>query len=514
MTFIPRRAHCCRAQPHPQCTCDDLIKEWCKPSLHQRVCLDAPQHLPRNFSVRSALANRRVRESEACKWDDVEVLLKASIYRDELDMLQVWVLSWLDAMDECFPRLHVVSDVPEHNASFRGVFRSLPNVTFHTLRYPFAMETFYSIQWPMVWADNFTTARHVLILDADTPLVLPLRCHHLFDAEELPVWRSWATGLRWTWVSDEIFARLADLGAPSRLSGSEQAAPKSQGLQRAHRQAKERVQSLLRRPRPADSLRVLNVPGKLRTLPRDFMSFFPVVIPRAVLRPLRELLGAACAAGLLDDARTSHADGAEAFAGMQRGRDLRKAGACADFDRVWLAIGRPSYADLLGRVAMLLRPAPAIRALHCPPLARMPGYESCEHFVPVAEHLKHPHQRPTVGGMLRHMPHRAAAAAYGASLRERAVAFARGQAPIPPELFYYPRNRSSAVLESVAARRLRPDSPRRVCGRPREGAASRGRRDGPAATTAQAAQQQSPKHNHKRRGPLYGLLRSKIARSK
>ena len=116
----------------------------------------------------------------------MEVLLKASIFRDELALMHEWVLSYLTQM-ECFPRLHVVSDVPESNASFRGVFRSIPNVTFHALRYPFAMDTFYAIQWPMMWADNFTTARHILVLDADTPLVLPLRCHHLFDEDELPV---------------------------------------------------------------------------------------------------------------------------------------------------------------------------------------------------------------------------------------------------------------------------------------------------------------------------------------
>ena len=43
----------------------------------------------------------------------------------------------------------------------------------------------------MMWADRFTTAAHAMIFDADTPLALPLRCHHLFDATERPVWRSW-----------------------------------------------------------------------------------------------------------------------------------------------------------------------------------------------------------------------------------------------------------------------------------------------------------------------------------
>ena len=134
--------HCCREQPHPQCSCDDLIKEWCAPSLWERVCLAVPPEsvrLPVEFTstVSSLLAAWRARQPtsgarSACKWDDVEVLLKASIYRDELALMQEWVLAWLTRM-ECFPRLHVVSDVPESNASFRGVFRSVPNVSFHTI---------------------------------------------------------------------------------------------------------------------------------------------------------------------------------------------------------------------------------------------------------------------------------------------------------------------------------------------------------------------------------------------
>ena len=101
--------------------------------------------------------------------------------------------------------------------------------------------------------------------------------------------------------------------------------------------------------------------------------------------------------------------------------------------------------------------------------------------MPVAEHLKHPHQRPAAGVALRHIGTRAAAAAYGETLRVRTRAFARGEGPIPPELFYYPLNRSAAVLARVRSRLLRPDSPGRVCGRP---ARNPRRRVGPTAPPA------------------------------
>lgn len=31
-------------------------------------------------------------------------------------------------------------------------------------------------------------ARHVLVFDTDSPPLLPLRCHLLFDDEERPLW--------------------------------------------------------------------------------------------------------------------------------------------------------------------------------------------------------------------------------------------------------------------------------------------------------------------------------------
>ena len=51
----------------------------------------------------------------ACIWDDIEVLLKASVYSDERVLIQGWVLAWLRALlaaRTCAPRLHVISDLP------------------------------------------------------------------------------------------------------------------------------------------------------------------------------------------------------------------------------------------------------------------------------------------------------------------------------------------------------------------------------------------------------------------
>ena len=49
-------------------------------------------------------------------------------------------------------------NLSEEASAFRGLFRNVPNLSFHTLRYPVPMDPFYAIQWPMMWADNFTVA--------------------------------------------------------------------------------------------------------------------------------------------------------------------------------------------------------------------------------------------------------------------------------------------------------------------------------------------------------------------
>ena len=287
-----------------------------------------------------------------------------------------------------------------------STFERVPNSTLHVLEYPASMRaagvgtagrkqplihglpaSFYSIQWPFMWADNWTRAEHIMILDTDTWPVLPLRCHHLFDTEERPIWHTWQWPKPPAWT--------------------------------AH------VNAML--PRSAQS-------------PRDFMTFFPVVIPRKVLPTARAIV--------------ARAHGVH-------------------FDAAWLKIKNPSYADIIGKVATSSHPD-ALRVVHCPALGkinqRIPerllrdqqGNGSCLNVVPVTEHLKHP-QRDCHTGTCHHLS-RAAAVQYGRQLRRHAAQFAKGRAPLPWQLFHYQFNRSEAELRRIGDRLLAADTPGRVCG--------------------------------------------------
>ena len=195
----------------------------------------------------------------------------------------------------------------------------------------------------------------------------------------------------------------------------------------------------------------------------DFMTYFPVVLPRALLRATRALLCAACAAGLLDGPPVGHpaATGGAPLVGLQHGAQLRQDGACADFDRVWLALGRPSYADLLAKVSLLL-PASAdaaVQWVHCP--AKPTPRGACRDWVTPAPHVKY----PSGSGSLT----RAQAAAFGARLARQAQRFVRGDGTLPAELFAYNLSRPASVLREISRRVLRRDPPGLVCGRPGDG---------------------------------------------
>ena len=140
----------------------------------------------------------------ACEWDRTEIVLKASVVPRDQPFAAEWVSAYLAAM-RCFPRLHVLAD----NASQVSLhFLRVPNVTVHELAYPKGMRSagigqharadkihglpaaHFAIQWPFLWVDNFTSAEHVLVFDTDSVPMLPLRCHHLFDEGERPVWHT------------------------------------------------------------------------------------------------------------------------------------------------------------------------------------------------------------------------------------------------------------------------------------------------------------------------------------
>lgn len=118
------------SRPRHRCTRDarcscDCIKNRCSADVHAQACTHAtpflharedPRHESRIEEAASALARALERSSGmACIWDDIEVLLKASVYSDERVLIQGWVLAWLRALlaaRTCAPRLHVISDLP------------------------------------------------------------------------------------------------------------------------------------------------------------------------------------------------------------------------------------------------------------------------------------------------------------------------------------------------------------------------------------------------------------------
>ena len=362
----------------------------------------------------------------ACEWDQTEIVLKASIEDRDQPLAAEWVQAYLGAMG-CFPRLHVLAD--SLTTAVASTFERVPNRTFHVLEYPAPMRaagvgtpgrkqplvhglpaSYYSIQWPFMWADNWTRAEHILVLDTDTWPVLPLRCHHLFDTEERPIWHTWQWPKPPAWT--------------------------------AH------VNAML--PRSAQS-------------PRDFMTFFPVVIPRKVLPTAR--------------------------ATVERAHGVH-------FDAAWLKIENPSYADIIGKVATSSHPD-ALRVVHCPALGKInqpiperllrdqQGNDSCLNVVPVTEHLKHP-QRDCHTGTCHHLS-RAAAVQYGRQLRRHATQFAKGRALLPWQLFHYQFNRSEAELRRIGDRLLAADSPGRVCGARRPTLAEAASPSGAASRSSHAA---------------------------
>ena len=336
-----------------------------------------------------------------CAWDQTEVVVKASVEPRDQPFATEWVQAYTTAMS-CFPRLHVLAD-SLGDPVVRAPFERVPNVTLHELNYPAPMRAagmgvpgrnqqqihrlppaYYSIQWPFLWADNWTVAAHIMVFDTDTLPLLPLRCHHLFDDSERPIWHTWE------WRKSPGWTEPINAIVP-----------------------------------PA---------GRSR---RDFMTFFPIVIPRVILPTAREAV---------EKAHGAH------------------------FDDAWLRIKNPSYADLLGKVAQSSHPD-LLRVVHCPALGRinepipaalLQSQFPCLGMVSITEHLKHP-QRDCHTGTCHHQS-RASALQYGRMLRREAARFVAGQRTVPWQLFHYQFNRSEAQLQSIGSQLLREDAPGRTCG--------------------------------------------------
>lgn len=319
-----------------------------------------------------------------CKWWEVEFLLKASVRPSEQPLFARWTRAYVHFMS-CFPRLHVVSDDATRTLNANH-FVDVPNVTFHQMVYPACFppdhnqKVYWRIQLPMMWADRFTTAAHVAIFDVDTPLALPLRCHHLFDATERPVWRSWRWNhpLHWSILNDNYFLR-----------------------------------------------RRMNI-----STGHDFMTFFPVVIPRKILPIARQFMT----------------------------NDTRHCVRC-EFSCAFLRHPKPCYADIIGKSLAFLRPA-WVRWIVCDDAASNP----CADFVPPTEHVKHPHQNAYLRGY-----HYAQSKAIGYAdqlFRDTRLLTTSRTHPMPNYMFHHARrNRTLDERRGASYRLTAEDEEGRMCGR-------------------------------------------------
>lgn len=155
----------------------------------------------------------------------------------------------------CFPRLHVITKTDQFPKAKRFL-RGIPNVTYRENAFTQAVEdagSYIMIQWHLVWADNFTTAPHILFFDVDAVPILPLQCHHLFDDSERPMLYAWRYNRPTHWTQpDSAIMQAAQLRGETF-------------------------------PR-AFTATMANL---------DFMTFWPIVAPRYVLPELRRLVTAA-----------------------------------------------------------------------------------------------------------------------------------------------------------------------------------------------------------------------------
>lgn len=320
-----------------------------------------------------------------CKWWQVEFLLKASVLPAERMSYKPWVRAYAYFMT-CFPRLNVVSD---DVLKVKAHFDNVPNVSFHQIVYPryypsdLNAKVFWRMQLPMMWADNFTTAPHILVLDIDTPLILPLRCHHLFDLNERSVWHTWKWDhpLHWATLNDNYFLR-----------------------------------------------RKMNIPSGY-----DFMTFFPVVIPREILPIARAVMV----------------------------NDSRHCRHC-DFDRAFLSHPKPSYADMIGKTLAFLKPT-LIHWVHCSQPSNASWSEECIDFVPAAEHTKHPTQAIHTQSNVLHFDY-SKAVAYANRLFQATKGLTEHRYNLPDYVFHYVKNRTLNEKSEIIRRLISEDSPTRVCG--------------------------------------------------
>ena len=306
-----------------------------------------------------------------CKWDQIECLLKASFSAKEGVMLTRFVAGYSLAFNDsaCFPRLHVVT-YADALGKARKAFEQVPNVTVRANEFSPIIEgarhpqngnaNYYMAQWHAVWADNFTSAAHVLVFDVDSIPVMPLRCHHLFDQGRV-LWRTWLWhhSSPWSPACSSVFFRAHALGETFQRNlstltrGHEQMRHADAYASRLLRQSSLRSTSTHSAPLHSSTYQLQSAPPSMvpshqaiatallkQHVPSlDMMAVFPIVVPRRVLPEMRRLVLASFN------------------------------GTASCFDDAFVKLGWPSHADLIGKTALLQFPH-LLRQMHCPALSR------------------------------------------------------------------------------------------------------------------------------------------------
>ena len=323
-----------------------------------------------------------------CMWDSTEFVLKASLLPDEDLLLCDFIDGYLANM-RCFPRLVVIAD-PLRLERCRLELSRIPNMTLVANSLPLVVEqagTFVSMQWTHLWLDNFTTAEQLVVWDVDSMLVLPLACHHLFDSQGLPFWYAWSAG-RKSWLNVDNSLLYAAQRRGEQLSSS---------------------MSSLRKT--------------------DWMTFFPIVLPRIALP-------------------------------LARGLILRGANGTY-FDKAWANLRRPSHYDIIGKAIMAFKPE-VVHSVACNPSSSALWEDHKCNLVRPAEHLKHPQRGAHLAPKHLTIPQ---AHAYAQKLLIRGRTFAAGSGPLPLELFHYSGSAANLSFRTRAEHWWLQDTPRgHMCG--------------------------------------------------
>ena len=358
-----------------------------------------------------------------CMWDATENILKASMQDKESAVLAAWARGYQLAFS-CFPRLHVITKTDQFPKAKRFL-SGIPNVTYRENAFTQAVEdagSYIMIQWHLVWADNFTTAPHILFFDVDAVPILPLQCHHLFDDSERPMLYAWRYNRPTHWTQpDSAIMQAAQLRGETF-------------------------------PR-AFTATMANL---------DFMTFWPIVAPRYVLPELRRLVTAASNESYFDAAWIALVHGSHS--------DMIGKTAMALFpDRVRVHLCPMIY----NGTGTGHRPAHEVSD----ELSAFYGQQTsllqfpCRDRIAPIEHVKHPLQglhTPQHG--VRFMP-LFKAAEYAHALINDSIRFQHEGGALPASLFHYrefhrnpDRNQSRSQSRWSRLDAWQRDEPNRVCG--------------------------------------------------